>query len=111
MYSTKEINYTFNATIFIFQIQAYSDGTSEFPGSLLPEQDKKKGRNKRPPKGGEKPARYKKRKKEGDDRQLIHSGPDAVMTQIKQVRLLYCFLSSSHIFVKQLKNIVLNLHF
>ncbi|XP_043990219.1 histone-lysine N-methyltransferase 2C isoform X1 [Gambusia affinis] len=63
---------------------AYSDGTSEFPGSLLPEQDKKKGRNKRPPKGGEKPARYKKRKKEGDDRQLIHSGPDTVMTQIKQ---------------------------
>ncbi|XP_035994099.1 histone-lysine N-methyltransferase 2C isoform X7 [Fundulus heteroclitus] len=64
---------------------AYSDGTAEFPGSLLPEQDKKKGRNKRPPKGGEKPAsRYKKRKKEGDERQLIHSGPDAVMTQIKQ---------------------------
>ncbi|XP_007559463.1 histone-lysine N-methyltransferase 2C isoform X1 [Poecilia formosa] len=63
---------------------AYSDGTLEFPGSLLPEQDKKKGRNKRPPKGGEKPARYKKRKKEGDDRQLIHSGPDTVMTQIKQ---------------------------
>ncbi|KAM4728821.1 histone-lysine N-methyltransferase 2C isoform 1-T1 [Anableps anableps] len=64
---------------------AYSDGTSEFPASLLPEQDKKKGRNKRPPKGGEKPAsRYKKRKKEGDDRQLIHSGADTVMTQIKQ---------------------------
>ncbi|XP_015228003.1 PREDICTED: histone-lysine N-methyltransferase 2C isoform X11 [Cyprinodon variegatus] len=64
---------------------AFSDGTSEFPSSLLPEQDKKKGRNKRPPKGGEKPAsRYKKRKKEGDDRQLIHSGPDTVMTQIKQ---------------------------
>ncbi|XP_038159716.1 histone-lysine N-methyltransferase 2C isoform X13 [Cyprinodon tularosa] len=63
---------------------AFSDGTSEFPSSLLPEQDKKKGRNKRPPKGGEKPAsRYKKRKKE-DDRQLIHSGPDTVMTQIKQ---------------------------
>ncbi|MEQ2202534.1 hypothetical protein XENOCAPTIV_005572 [Xenoophorus captivus] len=73
---------------------AYSDGTSEFPGSLLPEQDKKKGRNKRPPKGGEKPAsRYKKRKKEGDDRQLMHSGPDTVMTQIKQVRLFCCFFS------------------
>ncbi|CAG5896688.1 unnamed protein product [Menidia menidia] len=64
---------------------AYSDGTSDFPGPLHPEQEKKKGRNKRPPKGGEKPAsRYKKRKKEGDERQLMHSGPDTVMTQIKQ---------------------------
>ncbi|XP_037837713.1 histone-lysine N-methyltransferase 2C isoform X3 [Kryptolebias marmoratus] len=64
---------------------AYSDGTSDFPGPLLSEQEKKKGRNKRPPKGGEKPAsRYKKRKKEGDERQLIHSGTDNVMTQIKQ---------------------------
>ncbi|XP_060900714.1 histone-lysine N-methyltransferase 2C isoform X1 [Labrus mixtus] len=64
---------------------AYSDGIPDFPGPLLPEQEKKKGRNKRAPKGGEKPAsRYKKRKKEGDDRQLMHSGPDSVMTQIKQ---------------------------
>ncbi|KAG7526834.1 histone-lysine N-methyltransferase 2C-like isoform X3 [Solea senegalensis] len=64
---------------------AYSDGTLDFPGPLLPEQEKKKGRNKRAPKGGEKPAsRYKKRKKEGDERQLMHSGNDAVMTQIKQ---------------------------
>ncbi|XP_070774430.1 histone-lysine N-methyltransferase 2C [Enoplosus armatus] len=64
---------------------AYSDGTPDFPGPLLPEQEKKKGRNKRAPKGGEKPAsRYKKRKKEGDERQLMHSGPDSVMTQIKQ---------------------------
>ncbi|XP_072219663.1 histone-lysine N-methyltransferase 2C isoform X2 [Leuresthes tenuis] len=64
---------------------AYSDGTADFPGPLHPEQEKKKGRNKRPPKGGEKPAsRYKKRKKEGDERQLMHSGPDTVMTQIKQ---------------------------
>lgn len=70
-------------------LQAYSDGTPDFPGPLLPEQEKKKGRNKRAPKGGEKPAsRYKKRKKEGDDRQLMHSGPDTVMTQIKQVRLI-----------------------
>ncbi len=68
-------------------LQAYSDGTTDFPGPLLPEQEKKKGRNKRAPKGGEKPAsRYKKRKKEGDERQLMHSGPDTVMTQIKQVR-------------------------
>ncbi|KAM7400603.1 hypothetical protein PAMA_005007 [Pampus argenteus] len=64
---------------------AYSDGPPDFPGPLLPEQEKKKGRNKRAPKGGDKPpSRYKKRKKEGDERQLIHSGPDAVMTQIKQ---------------------------
>ncbi|XP_073347708.1 histone-lysine N-methyltransferase 2C isoform X3 [Pagrus major] len=64
---------------------AYSDGTPDFPGPLLPEQEKKKGRNKRAPKGGDKPAsRYKKRKKEGDERQLMHSGPDTVMTQIKQ---------------------------
>ncbi|XP_062260006.1 histone-lysine N-methyltransferase 2C isoform X1 [Platichthys flesus] len=64
---------------------AYSDGTLDFPGPLHPEQEKKKGRNKRAPKGGEKPAsRYKKRKKDGDDRQLMHSGPDSVITQIKQ---------------------------
>uniref|UniRef100_UPI003AAECAA4 histone-lysine N-methyltransferase 2C isoform X1 n=1 Tax=Centroberyx gerrardi TaxID=166262 RepID=UPI003AAECAA4 len=64
---------------------AYSDGTPDFPGPLLPEQQKKKGRNKRAPKGGEKPAsRYKKRKKEGDEKKLLHSGPDTVMTQIKQ---------------------------
>ncbi|XP_030016154.1 histone-lysine N-methyltransferase 2C isoform X2 [Sphaeramia orbicularis] len=63
----------------------YSDGVPEFPGPLLPEQEKKRGRNKRAPKGGEKPAsRYKRRKKEGDERQLMHSGPDTVMTQIKQ---------------------------
>ncbi|KAM3604228.1 uncharacterized protein V6R79_008192 [Siganus canaliculatus] len=68
---------------------AYSDGTPDFPGPLLPEQEKKKGRNKRAPKGGDKPAsRYKKRKKEGDERQLMHSGPDTVMNQIKQLSLL-----------------------
>nr|XP_057922363.1 histone-lysine N-methyltransferase 2C isoform X2 [Doryrhamphus excisus] len=62
---------------------AYSDGTADFQGPLLHEQEKKKGRNKRTPKGGEKPpSRYKKRKKEGDERQLVHS--DNVMTQIKQ---------------------------
>ncbi|KAK2895252.1 histone-lysine N-methyltransferase 2C isoform X5 [Channa argus] len=64
---------------------AYSDGAPDFAGPLLPEQEKKKGRNKRAPKGGEKPAsRYKKRKKDGDERQLMHPGPDTVMTQIKQ---------------------------
>lgn len=70
---------------FLSHLQAYSDGTHDFPGPLLPEQ-KKKGRNKRAPKAGEKPvSRYKKRKKEGDERQLMHTGPDSVMTQIKQV--------------------------
>ncbi|XP_019734515.1 histone-lysine N-methyltransferase 2C isoform X5 [Hippocampus comes] len=68
---------------------AYSDGTLDFQGHLFSEQEKKKGRNKRNPKGGEKPpSRYKKRKKEGDERQLMHSGPDTVMTQIKQLSLL-----------------------
>lgn len=71
-----------------FCLQAYSDGTSDFPGPLVQEQEKKKGRNKRTPKGGEKlPSRYKKRKKDGDERQLMHSGTDSVMTQIKQVKL------------------------
>lgn len=70
-------------------LQAYSDSTPDFPGPLLSEQEKKKGRSKRPPKGGDKPAsRYKKRKKEGDEKHLLNSGPDAVMTQIKQVRLV-----------------------
>lgn len=70
---------------FYLCLQAYSDGTADFPGPLLSEQEKKKGRSKRPPKGGDKPvSRYKKRKKEGDEKLL--SGPDTVMTQIKQVR-------------------------
>ncbi|XP_072297616.1 histone-lysine N-methyltransferase 2C isoform X2 [Eucyclogobius newberryi] len=62
----------------------YSDGIPDFLGPLHSEQDKKKGRNKRAPRSGDKPAsRYKKRKKEAEER-LIHSGSDAVMTQIKQ---------------------------
>lgn len=78
-----------HATIPFSHLQAYSDGPPDFPGPLLPEQEKKKGRNKRAPKGGDKPpSRYKKRKKEGDERQLMHTGPDTVMTQIKQVRLI-----------------------
>lgn len=77
--------------------QAYSDGTADFPGPLLPEQEKKKGRNKRAPKGGEKPpSRYKKRKKDGEDRQLMHPGTDTVMTQIKQVRLTLPQLQPPH---------------
>ncbi|CAL8319747.1 unnamed protein product, partial [Arctogadus glacialis] len=65
---------------------AYSDGLPDFPGPLHTEQEKKKEKKKRTPKSGEKlPAsRYKKRKKEGEDRQLTHSGTDNVMTQIKQ---------------------------
>ncbi|KAL0966145.1 hypothetical protein UPYG_G00291500 [Umbra pygmaea] len=68
---------------------AYSDGQlsglPEFPGPLLPGQEKKKGRNKRNPKGVERPAsRYKKRKKEGEDKQLMHSTTDTLMTQLKQ---------------------------
>ncbi|KAJ8378007.1 hypothetical protein AAFF_G00249440 [Aldrovandia affinis] len=50
-----------------------------------PEQDKKKQRNKRAPKSGEKPAsRYKKRKKEEEERQTVHSSTDTLMTQLKQ---------------------------
>lgn len=81
------------------RLQAYSDGTQDFAGTVLLEQEKKKGRNKRAPKGGEKTtSRYKKRKKEGDERQLMHSGPDTVMSQIKQVR----FISSPYhlLFIK-----------
>ncbi|XP_037132980.1 histone-lysine N-methyltransferase 2C isoform X4 [Syngnathus acus] len=64
---------------------AYSDGPLDFQGPIFNEQEKKKGRNRRNPKGGEKPpSRYKKRKKEGDERTLMHSGPDTVMNQIKQ---------------------------
>lgn len=78
----------FNATTCPSLFQACSDGTPDFPGPLLAEQEKKKGRNKRTQKGGEKPAsRYKKRKKDGEEKQLMHPGSDAVMTQIKQVRL------------------------
>ncbi|XP_041698132.1 histone-lysine N-methyltransferase 2C isoform X5 [Coregonus clupeaformis] len=68
---------------------AYSDGQlcglPEFPGPLLTGQEKKKGRNKRNPKGGERPtSRYKKRKKEGEEKQLVHSSTDTLMTQLKQ---------------------------
>ncbi|KAM6948736.1 histone-lysine N-methyltransferase 2C [Aplochiton taeniatus] len=64
---------------------AYSDGLPDFPGPLLPGKDKKKGRNKRAPKSGEKPAsRYKKRKKDGEEKTLLHSGTDAIMTTLKQ---------------------------
>uniref|UniRef100_H3DCP4 [histone H3]-lysine(4) N-methyltransferase n=1 Tax=Tetraodon nigroviridis TaxID=99883 RepID=H3DCP4_TETNG len=67
------------------EVLACSDGTPDFPGPLLSDQEKKKGRNKRSQKGGEKPvSRYKKRKKDGEEKQLMHPGSDSVMTQIKQ---------------------------
>ncbi|XP_069047073.1 histone-lysine N-methyltransferase 2C isoform X5 [Lepisosteus oculatus] len=47
--------------------------------------DKKKQRNKRAPKGSEKPAsRSKKRKKEEEERPLVYSNTDTLMTQLKQ---------------------------
>ncbi|XP_051556784.1 histone-lysine N-methyltransferase 2C isoform X3 [Myxocyprinus asiaticus] len=60
----------------------------DFPGPLLPV-DKKKQRNKRAPKSGERPApRCKKRKKEKDDSQAVFSSTEPVMTQLKQLSLL-----------------------
>ncbi|XP_016139199.1 histone-lysine N-methyltransferase 2C [Sinocyclocheilus grahami] len=55
----------------------------DFPGPFLPE-DKKKQRNKRAPKSGDRPApRCKKRKKEEDEDQAVYSS-EPVMTQLKQ---------------------------
>ncbi|XP_053350621.1 histone-lysine N-methyltransferase 2C isoform X4 [Clarias gariepinus] len=52
----------------------------------LPDQGKKKQRNKRTPKiGAEKPqSRWKKRKKEQEDRQVLYPTTDTLMTQLKQ---------------------------
>ncbi|XP_057189086.1 histone-lysine N-methyltransferase 2C isoform X3 [Triplophysa rosa] len=61
---------------------------SNFPGPLLSE-DKKKQRNKRLPKSGDRPApRCKKRKKEEDESQALYSSTEPVMTQLKQLSLL-----------------------
>lgn len=50
----------------------------------LPEPDKKKQRNKRAPKAGEKPTpRSKKRRKEEEER--AYPSTDTLMTQLKQV--------------------------
>ena len=74
--------------------QTFSDSNHpDFPGPLLPE-DKKKQRNKRAPKSGDRPApRCKKRKKEEDESQAVYSSTETVMTQLKQVRykMLYLF--------------------
>ncbi|XP_059358418.1 histone-lysine N-methyltransferase 2C-like isoform X3 [Carassius carassius] len=60
----------------------------DFPGPLLPE-GKKKQRNKRLPKSGDRPApRCKKRKKEDEDNQAVYSSTEPVMTQLKQLSLL-----------------------
>ncbi|MBN3308112.1 KMT2C methyltransferase, partial [Amia calva] len=64
-------------------------GGSNLPGPLLPrrepEQDKKKQRNKRAPKSGEKPApRSKKRRKEEEERRAVYTNTDTLMTQLKQ---------------------------
>ncbi|KTG34575.1 hypothetical protein cypCar_00021308 [Cyprinus carpio] len=59
----------------------------DFPGPLLPE-DKKKQRNKRAPKSGDRPApRCKKRKKEEDGNRAVYSSTEPVMTQLKQQQL------------------------
>ncbi|XP_056329618.1 histone-lysine N-methyltransferase 2C isoform X7 [Danio aesculapii] len=59
----------------------------DFPGPLIPE-DKKKQRNKRTPKSGERPApRCKKRKKEEDESQAVYSSIDPVITPLKQQHL------------------------
>uniref|UniRef100_A0A8C1N5S8 [histone H3]-lysine(4) N-methyltransferase n=1 Tax=Cyprinus carpio TaxID=7962 RepID=A0A8C1N5S8_CYPCA len=65
--------------------QTFSDSNHpDFPGPLLPE-GKKKQRNKRAPKGGDRPApRCKKRKKEEDENQAVYSSTEPVMTQLKQ---------------------------
>ncbi|XP_077069572.1 histone-lysine N-methyltransferase 2C isoform X1 [Siphateles boraxobius] len=67
---------------------AFSDSNHpDFPGPLLPE-DKKKQRNKRAPKSGDRPApRCKKRKKEEDESQAVYSSTETVMTQLKQQQL------------------------
>ncbi|MGH0136420.1 UNVERIFIED_CONTAM: hypothetical protein FKN15_071926 [Acipenser sinensis] len=60
------------------------------------EQDKKKQRNKRAPKSGEKPApRPKKRKKDENDRHVPYPNTDSLMSQLKQNRLTGTFGSAS----------------
>ncbi|KAJ8375804.1 hypothetical protein SKAU_G00063840 [Synaphobranchus kaupii] len=57
---------------------------SEMAGLVLPEQGKKKQRNKRVPKSIDKPvSRCKKRKKE-EEQQMAYSSTDTLMTQLKQ---------------------------
>lgn len=54
----------------------------------LTDQGKKKQRNKRTPKiGAEKPqSRWKKRKKEQEDRKVLYATTDTLMTQLKEVK-------------------------
>ncbi|XP_051538392.1 histone-lysine N-methyltransferase 2C-like isoform X2 [Myxocyprinus asiaticus] len=54
--------------------------------SSLPEQCKRKQHNKRTPKSGNEkaPSRWKKRKKEDEERQALYTSTDTLMTQLKQ---------------------------
>lgn len=63
-------------------------GNSDSLEPSQPDPGKKKQRNKRPPKMGvEKPqSRWKKRKKEQEDRQVLYPTTDSLMTQLKQVK-------------------------
>lgn len=78
--------------IFLLFPQTVSDsqlsGQPDFSGpSLAGDVDKRKQRNKRGPKGGERPApRSKKRRKEEEERQAASATSDPVMTHLKQVR-------------------------
>lgn len=70
----------------------------------LPDQGKKKQRNKRAPKiGAEKPqSRWKKRKKEQEEQQVVYQTTDTLMTQLKQVSVKLSLnnqhLPNSHLF-------------
>ncbi|KAL2097737.1 hypothetical protein ACEWY4_006944 [Coilia grayii] len=64
-------------------------GHPEFGSPSMGEQEKRKQRNKRGPKGGERPTpRSKKRKKEEEERQAACATSDSVMTHLKQLSLL-----------------------
>lgn len=57
----------------------------------VPEQGKRKQRNKRTPKNGAEkpPSRWKKRKKDDEERQAVYTNTDTLMTQLKQVNTHY----------------------
>lgn len=57
----------------------------------VPEQCKRKQRNKRTPKNGAEkpPSRWKKRKKDDEERQAVYTNTDTLMTQLKQVNTHY----------------------
>jgi len=57
----------------------------------VPDQSKRKQRNKRTPKNGAEkpPSRWKKRKKDDEERQAVYTNTDTLMTQLKQVNSHY----------------------